>query len=132
MTKAIICILLTIIFCIPLVYQTIIMTAQNLEKLKPEIEKNYELVYGKLPVLDTDCVFVIGKSEIIQKEDAVYYGVLRSTELYTAVNRVKITEDKYENICKVTKAKGIIRVKDGQIDILEPCTLVKKREIIDD
>ena len=132
MTKAIIVVLITIIFCIPLVHQVILMTAQSLEKLKPEIDKNYELVYGKLPVLETDCVFVIGTSGTIKKEDAVNYGVLNSTELYTALNRVKITEDKYENICKVTKAKGIIRVKKGQTDILQPCTLVKKGVIIDD
>ena len=44
MTKAIIVVLITIIFCIPLVHQAILMTAQSLEKLKLEIDKNYALV----------------------------------------------------------------------------------------
>ena len=130
MSKIVICILLTIIFCIPIVHQAILITKRNMEKLKPEIERNYDLVYGKMPALDTDCVFVIGSSGTISKEDAVRYGVIDHTELYTALDRITITEDKYEKICKKTKAKGIFKVKKGKLDILQPCRLFKREVII--
>lgn len=129
--KIIMCIVITLIFCIPIIVYAVRLTAQNRFHLKPQIENNYDLVYGHMPVKETDCVFIIGTSGTILKADAVNFGVMKQSELTTAQARVRISEENYKDICAKTKAVGILKVKSGGLDILAPCRLYK-REVIED
>lgn len=137
MSKILLVLLITIIVCIPIIYAAYKITAQNNLKLTPQLNINYDLVYGRLPLNEDEYVFVIGTSGKIEKNLGVRYGCILSTELATSPDRIEIKEDSYSRICGKHKYDneemnivGILKVKAGKRDILKPCTFYRKDKIV--
>lgn len=137
MLRVLLVILITFIFIIPVIYVAFKLTVQHTIELKPQLISNYELVYGRLPILDNEYVFVIGSYNKINKYEAVKYGCIKTTELHSATNMVNIKEESYKRICgkhryddKKMNVVGILKVKKDCNDSIEPYKMYSKSEVI--